>query len=354
MSLLMTTTDPNLIILAQKIFDRQFADDPKLLQEMDERRRQLMYQDILYNFSFLTTSVRLRDEKIFTSYAIWLYELLCNLMKDLDRDRIKDQMVDHYRILRSCTRELFADDEVLVAERFLDRAIEETDRAVENYPLSERFTTGKHVAIRRAYLNAMMRSDTRQALAIVQEAQVAKIPLEELYEDVLMEVMHEVGELWHRNLITVDKEHYCTSTTQMVLSSFYPVIFGTPKHERRIITCCVGSELHEMGGRMVSDLFEYHGWDSIYLGAAVPVPSLVHAVEEHKPELVALSVTMPQYLQICRDAVFALRERFPDLRITVGGRAFETSDRIFQRWPIDYYARVATELLAWAERETRG
>jgi methanogenic corrinoid protein MtbC1 len=351
MSLLSTTTDPKLIVLAQQIFDRQFAEDPKLDQEMDERRRQLMFHDILYNFSFLTTAVNLRDDKIFTSYAVWLYELLCNLMKDLDRDRIKDQMVDHYRILRSFTDELFSAEDASIAEHFLKLAIEETDRAVDNFPVSERFSKGKHVTIRKNYLSALIRSETKKALSIVIEAEQSEIPLEEIYEDILMEAMHEVGELWHRNLITVDKEHYCTSTTQMVLSNFYPKIFGTRKIDRKIITCCVGSELHEMGGRMVSDLFEYHGWDSIYLGAAIPVPSLLHAVEEHKPSLVALSVTMPQYLQVCKDAVFALREKFPDLRITVGGRAFETSDEIYHKWPVDFYAKVATELLAWADQE---
>ncbi len=39
--------------------------DPKPSLEMDERRKQLMFQDILYNFSFLTTAVNLQDENIF-------------------------------------------------------------------------------------------------------------------------------------------------------------------------------------------------------------------------------------------------------------------------------------------------
>ena len=101
MSLLLSGIEAKLITLAQKIFDRQFELDSKLVIEMDERRKQLMFQDILYNFSFLTTAVNLQDENIFSNYALWLFELLCNLMKDIDRDRIKDQMVDHYRILSS-------------------------------------------------------------------------------------------------------------------------------------------------------------------------------------------------------------------------------------------------------------
>jgi methanogenic corrinoid protein MtbC1 len=135
----------------------------------------------------------------------------------------------------------------------------------------------------------------------------------------------------------------------MVLSQFYDVIFSKDRCDKVILTCCVGSELHEMGGRMVSDIFEYHGWDSIYLGAAVPEPSIISAVQEHHPDLVALSVTMPHYLVDCRNIVHALREQFPQLKIAVGGRAFEMTDNLWQRWPIDVYTRSARELMNWAK-----
>lgn len=169
-------------------------------------------------------------------------------------------------------------------------------------------------------------------------------------QGIIRMTMLEVGELWHQNKITVDKEHYCTSTTQMILSLFYPVIFSQPSKEKKIVTCCVGSELHEMGGRMVSDLFEYHGWESIFLGSAVPTNALVHAIGEHKPDLVALSVTMPQYLGLCHEAVLAIRKTYPEILIAVGGRAFSTSNRIYERWPVDIHTDLATGLITWADK----
>lgn len=351
MSLLLNSVDPKLITLAQKIFDQQFADDPRLDLELDERRKQLMFQDVLYNFNFLTTAVSLEDEQIFSTYAVWLFELLCNLMKDLDRDRIKDQMVDHYRILAHFSDELFPPEQATLAKNYLAKAIQLTEAAVESLPLSEQFLQGRHVPTRRAYLNALLRSDTSGAIQVIKDAEAAGIDLEEIYEDIIRLVMLEVGELWHQNKITVDKEHYCTSTTQMILSLFYPTIFSQPANQKKIVTCCVGSELHEMGGRMVSDLFEYHGWESVYLGSAVPVSSLLHALEEHKPDLVALSVTMPQYLGLCHDAVLAIRKAFPSILISVGGRAFKTSAKIYERWPVDIYTELASQLIAWAEKK---
>jgi methanogenic corrinoid protein MtbC1 len=349
MSLLTTNQDPRISEIAKKIYDGQFSRDPKLEDMYDDRQKRLWYQDILYNISYLNTAVQLKEKVLFTRYAVWLYELLCSLMKQFDRDIIKDQMVEHYRFIIKEAPGLFGEEDAPIAIEYLQAAIDVTEEAVTNIPFSDRFLTGKYVEIRQAYLHALLRSKTREASQIIADAARSGIPLEDIYEDILEETMHEVGELWHTNQITVDKEHYCTSTTQMVLSQFYDVIFSKDRCDKVILTCCVGSELHEMGGRMVSDIFEYHGWDSIYLGAAVPEPSIISAVQEHHPDLVALSVTMPHYLVDCRNIVHALREQFPQLKIAVGGRAFEMTDNLWQRWPIDVYTRSARELMNWAK-----
>ena len=114
-----------------------------------------------------------------------------------------------------------------------------------------------------------------------------------------------------------------------------------------MLVACVGSELHEIGARMVADLFEYHGWDSIYLGAAVPVEAIKLAVGEHRPDLVALSVTMPQHLPHCREAVKQLREQDPGIKIAVGGNAFSGTE-IWAGWDVVYTAD-ARKLVQWAE-----
>lgn len=349
MSLLTTNQDPKISEIAKKIYDAQFSLDPALDAMYDDRQKRLWYQDILYNISYLTTAVHLSDKVLFTRYAIWLYELLCSLMKQFDRDTIKNQMVEHYSFIIKEAPNLFPKEDSSIAMEYLRSAIDATEAAVTDIPFSDRFLTGKYVDIRQAYLHALLRSKTREAAQIITDAAASGIPLEDIYEDILEETMHEVGELWHSNQITVDKEHYCTSTTQMVLSQFYDTIFSQQRCGKVILTCCVGSELHEMGGRMVSDIFEYHGWDSIYLGAAVPEASILSAVEEHRPELIALSVTMPHFLVDCRDIVVSLRKRFPNLKIAVGGRAFEMTDHLWQRWPIDIYTQSARELVNWAQ-----
>lgn len=83
-----------------QFFEKHFKNDPALDLEYDSRRKRLMYQDILYNLGYLNIAMEFDDDKIFTDYAIWIYQLLCNLMKDLNKDRIRNQMVLHYQMLK--------------------------------------------------------------------------------------------------------------------------------------------------------------------------------------------------------------------------------------------------------------
>lgn len=233
--------------------------------------------------------------------------------------------------------------------RHLENAILATEAESRKPQGSDRFQNGKYVEINKKYLDLMLKNDTRSAIQTIQEAATSGIELPDIYLDILQEVMVEVGNLWHKNEITVDREHYCTTTTQSALTHFYPEIFSKPRNGYRVLTCCVGSELHEMGIRMVSDLFEYRGWDSIYLGAAVPKDAVLNAIREHHPDLVALSVTMPLHLPICHEQVEAIREEFGDLKIAVGGRAFQFTNQLWKKWNIDVYAENAEQTVDWAE-----
>ena len=353
MSLLLNYNDPRFIKLAQLIFEEQFKRDHRHESEMDERRKRLMYDDVVYNLSFLMTSVYFSDEKIFEGYARWFFDLLCNLTKDLDREKIMEQMLDHYKIMSEIlaghASVILSEDELKRAAEYLELAARVTVSAVTDIVLSSSFLEGKYLEIRKAYLDALLTSQTRKAHDMISGARKQGVPLEDIYEEILKKVMHEIGDLWHRNVITVDKEHYATSVTQTVMSNFYDEIFERPRRNRTLVACAVGNELHEMGIRMLSDIFEYQGWDTVYLGAALPESAILEAVGEHKPDLVALSVTMPPYLSVCEKIVRSIRAAYPDVKIAVGGQAFRDTDELWKKWEINFYSASAGDLARWAQ-----
>jgi MerR family transcriptional regulator, light-induced transcriptional regulator len=66
--------------------------------------------------------------------------------------------------------------------------------------------------------------------------------------------------------------------------------------------------------------------------------------------LIALSVTMPQHLRECETMVRSVKEQYPEVKIAVGGRAFETTSQIWKKWSVDFYSNTAAELIDWSRQ----
>jgi len=348
MSLLMSSSNVRLTSIARKVFDQHFEDDPQLKEEYDDRRKKLMYDDILYNLGYLDTAIQFDDAKLFGDYAVWLYQLMCYIMKDLDRNRIKDQLIMHYQLLNKALSTILSEEESKKAEILLKKAISLTEKEALEFSVSDQFELGKYVEIKKKYLELLMNNDTKGAYEFIELLHKTGYKLEDIYIEILQNVMHKIGDMWHRQEISIDKEHYCTSTTQVVMSQFYPVIFSSNRNGYKLLSCCVGSELHEMGARMLSDLFEYNGWESIYLGAAVPNEAIIKAIEKNQPDLIALSVTMPQYLPTCHKIVEEIRKSNINVKIAVGGRGFQMTDSLWKKWNVDISTDNAVQLIEWA------
>jgi methanogenic corrinoid protein MtbC1 len=91
---------------------------------------------------------------------------------------------------------------------------------------------------------------------------------------------------------------------------------------------------------MVADFFEMDGWDTYYIGAGVPVDQILAAIEQHKPDLVALSATMTHHVSKVQEIITRIRAAFPDATppIMVGGLPFNMSPELWCRVGADIWA----------------
>lgn len=350
MSLLQVERTPEFQRLTDEVYQRQLESDMRLRRDLSETAKKKMYQDVEYNIDFLHTALVLEDDQIYAEYIRWLYQLLCSLMTYYTRERVCDLIVKHLSVVRKCMEQSVSENTQPKLHALIDCAIEAVVDECRNYQ-GESGSAGrqtKYEAEIEDYLEHLKNSDTRGAVGLIAEYEKKGIPLKDIYVDIIGEAMQRVGDLWQKNRISVDTEHYCTTVTQLALAQMYPAVFGQARKDRCVLVACVGSELHEMGARMVADLFEYDGWDSIYLGAAVPIETIRAQVEACRPQLIALSVTMPQHLALCREDVSKLRQLCPDVKIAVGGHAFAGTNEIWKNWRVDVYTQDARELVKWA------
>lgn len=199
---------------------------------------------------------------------------------------------------------------------------------------------------RERYLAALLDGDRRQAFAVVDDAMRAGLGIRVLYVEVFGPAMREIGRLWQENRITVADEHLATAITQAAMARLYDELFrGGVEPGPLLVAACADQERHELGLRMICDVLEMEGWDTLFLGASVPVEDLVAMIAERRPQVVALSASITPHVARVREAVRSIRQALPDggPLIAVGGRAFMDDPGLAERLGADLTAEDALQ-----------
>ncbi len=174
----------------------------------------------------------------------------------------------------------------------------------------------------QTYLKQLLSGSREQCFQIVKQVLDTEIQVRDLYLDLFHRSMYEVGALWESNKISVATEHLATSITESLLTLAYPRIFAAEHKNRQAVIACVANEFHQLGGRMVADIFELKGWHGYFLGANTPDPELFKILEEKKPDLLGLSLSVFFNMDKLLLLLEKLKIHWPDLPVLVGGQAF--------------------------------
>lgn len=148
------------------------------------------------------------------------------------------------------------------------------------------------------------------------------LSIENLYEGIFKKALYDVGELWEYNKISVATEHLASAIVESLLNETYTNVILNDRISRTVIVSCVENEFHQIGIKMVSDVFEMNGWNSYFLGANTPTKELVAFSKRIIPDLFAISMSIYFHLPILEKMITTLRTEFPAQPILVGGQAF--------------------------------
>ncbi len=131
------------------------------------------------------------------------------------------------------------------------------------------------------------------------------------------------------------------------MSQLYPYIFRAEKEPRgTIVAACVTGELHEIGARMLCDLLEMEGWNTIYLGANVPSEGIAAVLLDNQSDILAISASMAFHIPAVREVIAAVRLQSPKTRILVGGQAFKIAPNLWRDVGADYFSRDAVAAIS--------
>lgn len=331
--------------LAQDLVERQFARSPQLAERYGTTGRKRCLEDASYHLSYLAETLELGHPAMFADYIAWVKVMLAA------RRIPPGDLADYLTLMREVLREELSPEAGAAAARIVDRSLQE----LPQMPLVVASFLDQQAPLAplaHAYLDLLQRGERQLACQLILAAATAGASVRDIYLEVFQPAQREIGRLWQMNLISVAQEHYFTAATQLIMSRLYPLVFTGMKDGATLVATCVSGNLHEVGIRMLADLFELQGWRTFFLGSNTPTAAVLETVAERGAQVLAVSATLMPQVTTVQNLIAQLREasRFDRVRVLVGGHPFNFAPDLWRQIGADGYARDADEAIALAER----
>jgi methanogenic corrinoid protein MtbC1 len=173
-----------------------------------------------------------------------------------------------------------------------------------------------------ASLDAVLRLDAPALENAVSGAAVA-LSTPALLDEVLIPLLHIIGEQWRVGTARVANEHLATAVTRSLLGRLRvttEAVNGAPE----VIVTTPAGQLHELGAMMAAMTAASEGWRVTYLGPNLPAEEIAAAAAQRNARAVALSVVYPADDPRVAEELRRLRELVgPEITILVGGSGAE-------------------------------
>ncbi|UQD56712.1 B12-binding domain-containing protein [Flavobacterium sp. K5-23] len=293
-----------------------------------------MKNDGQKHIDFIYESKENESLEIFVAYCSWVNSVLSSL---------KVETISLVRFLN--TIKIFMNiqliEEPFVYDIFINEGISSLLKQKNNDILMNDFTEPIH----SEYLKLLLKGERQKAGILIHKLLDDGMDIKTIYLKIFQESQYEIGRLWEKNEISVAQEHYCTATTQMIMSQLYPKIFKENSLNKNIVATCVGDELHEIGVRIVADFLEMEGWNTYYLGANTPIIAIIEAIEEYKVDILAISVTMVPHVKNAKELIQEIREKSSrEVKILVGGYPFHIDENLWIKIGADGFSKSAIDV----------
>lgn len=304
-------------------------------------------QDAQYNLQFILTAYQYNNLDILLHYLDWTERLFKNI-------RLPDNtLLRHLELIKVVIDQWL--ETISVNDALKNRLVHLLSKSIEwlnerqDVPQTRLDDMILENPYYQRYESAIFNGDREGLNVLFSEIKKEQLGLEFIYGELMEPFQRRLGHLWHEQKISVAKEHYSTAMSQYAMTLLYDQIFTTPRKGRRMFAACVSGELHEFGIRLISDYFEYKGWDTIYYGANNTASSLTQAIKEQKPDIIFLSCTMTYHLENLEKLISEIKSAGITAPIAVGGYPFDVSSVLSAQIGADYYTANFQDAFLLAE-----
>lgn len=151
-----------------------------------------------------------------------------------------------------------------------------------------------------------------------------------IFDKIIVPIMREVGERWHRGEMSIGQEHLTTEVLGNLARDLLRLVQPSDPL-RTALMACFPDETHVLPLYVVGFHFAQWGFRSVVLGARTPPEEIARAIGDTSPSVVALSLTMPLEPSKAEGIIEAYAQACGDLPWVVGGLAAKDHGEAVER-----------------------
>jgi len=143
----------------------------------------------------------------------------------------------------------------------------------------------------------------------------------DFFDKILRPVMHQIGDDWAHNKISIATEHVASNVAQTLVKIIMDET-NTSSTKKKILLCVPVGEEHHLGCDVIETYLTSKGYKVFNMGTSIPTESILHFIDDKNPELVMVSITLEDNLKAGQRLIKKIKESFK-IPVIVGGYALE-------------------------------
>lgn len=183
----------------------------------------------------------------------------------------------------------------------------------------------------------------------------AKTPVRQIYEKWIIPSILTWECAFEAQPFCIWKEHILTTTMKTAIELCYPLVMAEYEKQgsngKKVFVFCPWEEFHELGAKIIADLFRTKGFEVTYTGTNTPEKALMEAIRNTPPDYLAISITNPYHLFQVQDLVRRVRIIEPTIKIIAGGQAIQRNQAATDAIAADCYLYSMQDFYCFAEKK---
>lgn len=143
----------------------------------------------------------------------------------------------------------------------------------------------------------------------------------DFFDRILKPVMYRIGEEWADGTISIATEHVASNIAQTLVKIIMDRVSGTGT-KKKVLICVPLGEEHHLGCDVLETYLTIKGFKVYNMGTSMPTESILSFIDNNKPEVVLISITLEDNLSAGQRLTRKIKEH-TDIPVLIGGYALQ-------------------------------